>query len=129
MNLRKRGRECAAPGASEPSVDLGARARPSQYHLQKSGNVTFGRKDEVDPVRHPIGTASAGGLNLDKEAVYVNVAPARNDATTNYKLNVCSRLKRCRIPSLRENVKLVRVFEAKRFRLLVIGEQLGIAGP
>ena len=46
-----------------------------------------GRKDEVDPVRHLIGTASAWGLNPDKEAVYLNVTPARNDGTT-YKLTV-----------------------------------------
>jgi hypothetical protein len=47
-----------------------------------------GRKDEVDPVWHLIGTASAWGLNPDKEAVYLNVAPANNDGKTIYKLNV-----------------------------------------
>ena len=47
-----------------------------------------GRKDEVDPVRHLIGTASAWGLNPDKDAVYLNVTPGRNDGTTPYKLNV-----------------------------------------
>jgi hypothetical protein len=38
----------------------------------------IGRKEEVDPVRHLIGTASAWGLNPDKEAVYLNVTPTRN---------------------------------------------------
>jgi hypothetical protein len=47
-----------------------------------------GRKDEVDPVRHLIGTASFWGLNPDKEAVYLNVIPANNDGKTIYKLNV-----------------------------------------
>ena len=47
-----------------------------------------GRKEEVDPVRHLIGTASAWGLNPDKEAVYLNVTPAKNDGKTIYKLNV-----------------------------------------
>ena len=47
-----------------------------------------GRRDEVDPVRHLIGTASAWGLNPDKEAVYLNVTPAKNDGKTTYKLTV-----------------------------------------
>ena len=47
-----------------------------------------GRKDEVDPVRHLIGTASAWGLNPDKDAIYLNVTPTKNDGATTYKLNV-----------------------------------------
>jgi hypothetical protein len=47
-----------------------------------------GRKDEVDPVRHLIGTASLWGLNPDKEAVYLNVTPTKNDGKTIYKLTV-----------------------------------------
>jgi hypothetical protein len=47
-----------------------------------------GKRDEVDPVRHLIGTASAWGLNPDKEAVYLNVTPAKNDGVVVYKLNV-----------------------------------------
>jgi hypothetical protein len=54
--------------------------------LRKAG----GRRDEVDPVRHLIGTASAWGLNPDKEAVYLNVTPAKNDGSMIYKLNVPS---------------------------------------
>ncbi|UVF21621.1 DUF1254 domain-containing protein [Microvirga terrae] len=48
----------------------------------------FGSKDQVDPVRHLIGTAAAWGGNPDKDATYLNVTPARNDGTTVYKLNV-----------------------------------------
>jgi hypothetical protein len=48
----------------------------------------FGSKAEVDEVRHLIGTASAWGGNPDKDAIYLNVTPARNDGQTVYKLNV-----------------------------------------
>jgi hypothetical protein len=47
-----------------------------------------GRRDEVDPVRHLIATASAWGLNPEKDAIYLNVTPSRNEGTTVYKLNV-----------------------------------------
>jgi hypothetical protein len=47
----------------------------------------FGRKDEVDPVRHLIATASAWGGNPDKDATYLNVTPARNDGKSIYKLS------------------------------------------
>jgi hypothetical protein len=46
------------------------------------------RKDEVDPVRHLIGTASAWGLNPDKDAIYLNVTPAKNDGASIYTLNI-----------------------------------------
>src|SRR6476646_9011313 len=47
-----------------------------------------GRRGEVDPVRHLIATASAWGLNPDKDAIYLNVTPKQNDGKTVYKLNV-----------------------------------------
>ena len=47
-----------------------------------------GRKDEADPVRHLIVTATGWGLNPDKDAIYLNVTPIKNDGTTIYKLNV-----------------------------------------
>jgi hypothetical protein len=47
----------------------------------------FGRKDEVDPVRHLIATASAWGGNPDKDATYLNVTPARNDGKSIYRLS------------------------------------------
>ena len=40
----------------------------------------FGPRDEVDPVRHLIGTASAWGGNPEKDALYLDVAPARTTA-------------------------------------------------
>jgi hypothetical protein len=48
----------------------------------------FGAKDQVDPVRRLIGAAMGWGGNPDKEAVYLNVTPARNDGTTVYRLTV-----------------------------------------
>ncbi len=52
-----------------------------------------GRKDEVDPVRHLIVTATGWGLNPEKDAIYLNVVPSKNDGKTIYKLNVkgCAR--------------------------------------
>jgi len=48
----------------------------------------FGSRFQVDPIRHLIGTASAWGGNPDKDAIYLNVTPARNDGAVIYKLNV-----------------------------------------
>jgi hypothetical protein len=49
---------------------------------------TFGPRDQVDPVRHLIGTAFAFGGNPEKDALYLNVTPARNDGTTVHRLTV-----------------------------------------
>ena len=46
-----------------------------------------GGKGEVDPVRHLIVTATGWGLNPDKDAIYLNITPTKNDGTTIYKLN------------------------------------------
>ncbi len=47
-----------------------------------------GRRNEVDPVRHLIVTATGWGLNPDKDAIYLNITPTKNDGTAVYKLNV-----------------------------------------
>jgi hypothetical protein len=47
-----------------------------------------GHSNEVDPVRHLIVTATGWGLNPDKDAIYLNVTPAKNDGATIYKLEV-----------------------------------------
>jgi hypothetical protein len=52
--------------------------------LQKA----FGSRTQVDAVRHLIGTASAWGGNPEKDAMYLNVTPAKNDGAAVYKLNV-----------------------------------------
>jgi hypothetical protein len=48
----------------------------------------FGKKEEVDPVRHLLGTAAGWGGNPDKDAIYVGVNPEKNDGTTIYKVTV-----------------------------------------
>jgi YVTN family beta-propeller protein len=48
----------------------------------------FGTKEQVDPVRHLIGTAVGWGGNPDKDATYLNITPAKNDGSTVYKLKV-----------------------------------------
>jgi hypothetical protein len=48
----------------------------------------FGPKDQVDPVRHLIGTAMAWGGNPEKDAIYLNITPKENDGKTIYKLTV-----------------------------------------
>lgn len=51
-------------------------------------NGMFGTRDQVDPVRRLIGSASAWGGNPQKEAIYLNLTPPKNDGKTAYKLNV-----------------------------------------
>ena len=48
----------------------------------------FGTKEQVDPIRHLIGSASAWGGNNEKDALYLNIVPGRNDGTTVYRLTV-----------------------------------------
>ncbi|MCY1287503.1 hypothetical protein D9M70_364990 [compost metagenome] len=48
----------------------------------------FGARGEVDPVRFLIASASAWGGNPEKDALYLNVTPAKNDGTTLYRLHV-----------------------------------------
>lgn len=48
----------------------------------------FGKKGEVDPIRHLIATASGWGGNPESVAVYLNVTPPHNDGRTVYRLDV-----------------------------------------
>jgi hypothetical protein len=48
----------------------------------------FGSKNEIDPVRYLIASASAWGGNPDKDAIYLNVTPSKNDGTTKYTLQL-----------------------------------------
>lgn len=50
----------------------------------------FGPKGQVDPVRYLVGSAAAWGGNPDKDAIYLNVTPQRNDGKTIYKLHVAN---------------------------------------
>ncbi|WP_367875366.1 DUF1214 domain-containing protein [Luteolibacter sp. Populi] len=48
----------------------------------------FGTKEQVDPIRHLIGTAAGWGGNPDKDASYLSITPPANDGKTAYKLVV-----------------------------------------
>ena len=48
----------------------------------------FGARGQVDPVRRLIGSASAWGGNPEKDALYLNVVPAKNDGMTAHKVIV-----------------------------------------
>jgi len=48
----------------------------------------FGRRGEIDPVRHFIGSASAWGGNPAQDAYYLNITPPHNDGVLRYHLTV-----------------------------------------
>jgi hypothetical protein len=48
----------------------------------------FGTRTQVDPVRHLIGTASGWGGIPEKDVLYFNVTPSKNDGAAIYRLNV-----------------------------------------
>lgn len=48
----------------------------------------FGAKEEVDPVRFLIGSATGWGGNPERDAVYLTVVPARNDGVTPHRLTL-----------------------------------------
>jgi hypothetical protein len=48
----------------------------------------FGRKGEVDPVQHLLGTAAGWGGNPPKAALYAGAEPKQNDGKTAYRLTV-----------------------------------------
>lgn len=51
-------------------------------------NDMFGKKEEIKPVRHLIGSAAAWGGNPQKDATYLNVYPTKNDGKTTYTMTV-----------------------------------------
>lgn len=48
----------------------------------------FGRRGEVDPVQHLLGTAAGWGGNPPHAAIYVSAEPSLNDGKTPYRLTV-----------------------------------------
>ena len=82
------------PGRFEiPAWDQATQTRVREALLELNSSLpdlrrAFGGRREVDPVRHLIATASAWGGNPDKEAVYLNVTPAKNDGRTIHRITV-----------------------------------------
>jgi hypothetical protein len=76
-----------------PDWDAGSQKKVREALLTLSETLpdmrrAFGARDAVDPVRHLIGTAAGWGGNPDRDAVYLNVTPAKNDGSTIHKLIV-----------------------------------------
>ncbi len=86
--------EQASPGTFEvPKWDPVSQKRVREALLTLASTLpdarhSFGTKGEVDPVRRLINSAAAWGGNPDKDAVYLNVTPPKNDGKTVYKLHV-----------------------------------------
>ena len=82
------------PGSFDiPKWDSASQQKVREGLLQLAATLPdtkamFGTRDTTDPVRHLIGTASAWGGNPEKDALYLNVNPAKNDGTTVYRLTV-----------------------------------------
>jgi hypothetical protein len=77
------------PNWDEPSLK---KVRAALLQLGETISDTkhmFGaNKNQVDPVRHLVGTALVWGGLPEKDALYLPVTPARNDGTTVHKLTV-----------------------------------------
>lgn len=86
--------EQSSPGSFEvPNWDPVSQKKVREALLTLATTVPdtkgmFGRKNEVDPVRHLLGAAMGWGGNPEKDAIYLNVTPSRNDGTIVYKLKV-----------------------------------------
>lgn len=86
--------EHAGGGAFEvPEWDQGSQTAVRTHLLALAGMLPdtrgmFGTKDAVDPVRHLLGAAFAWGGNPEKDALYLNVQPERNDGGTVYRMDV-----------------------------------------
>jgi len=85
--------EQASPGRFEvPAWDTasldGIRKALSALGAYGGKGVRFGRRGEVDPVAHLIGTAMGWGGNPDAAAIYRSVFPASNDGTVVHTLRV-----------------------------------------
>ncbi len=82
------------PGTFEvPHWDQASQAVVREHLLALAATLPdtkrmFGPKEEVDPVRRLIGSASAWGGNPERDALYLNVTPAKNDGQTIYRLDV-----------------------------------------
>ena len=96
MRCRTRSRSSSQAARQVRSAELGSgepeesarRAAGAWHDTLPDSDGAFGTKEQVDPVRRLIGSASAWGGNPDKEATYLNVIPAKNDGKTVYRLNV-----------------------------------------
>jgi hypothetical protein len=76
-----------------PDWDAASRTKVRKLLVALAGTIPdtrrmFGAKDQVDPIRHLLGTASGWGGNPEKDAMYLTVVPPANDGTTIHRLTV-----------------------------------------
>lgn len=76
-----------------PNWDTASQKRVRQALLALGATLSdtrgmFGRRDEVQPTRHLIGSAMAWGGNPEKDALYLPITPAQNDGKTVYRMVV-----------------------------------------
>ena len=76
-----------------PNWDKASQKKVREALLILAGTIPdtkgmFGPKDQTDPVRHLIGSATGWGGNAEKDAMYITVVPANNDGKTIHKLTV-----------------------------------------
>jgi hypothetical protein len=64
------------------------RAAISTEHAKLDPSKAFGKRNEVEPLSHLIGTAMGWGGNPARDATYVACGPEHNDGTTAYRLTV-----------------------------------------
>jgi hypothetical protein len=83
------------PGTFEvPNWDRASLKKVQAALLQLGTTVSDTRRmfgagqDQVDPVKHLIGSAMLWGGNPEKDGLYLPITPARNDGSTIYKLTV-----------------------------------------
>jgi len=86
--------EQANPGKFEvPNWDQASQKQVRDALLLLSAHTggfkdAFGKKGQVDPVRHLIASAAGWGGNPDRDASYLSFDPPKNDGNTVYKLTV-----------------------------------------
>jgi len=78
-----------------PAWDLGSLKKIREALLVLNTTLSdtrkmFGSREQVDPVRHLIGTAMGWGGIPEQEALYLPITPARNDGETVYRMTVGS---------------------------------------
>lgn len=81
------------PGKFEvPNWDDASRLKVRKALLELTEGIDshrmFGARNEVDPVRHLIGTAVGWGGNPESAALYISVTPSKNDGRNAYRLTV-----------------------------------------
>lgn len=77
------------PDWDKTSLDAARKALNELGALGRDGfGVTMGKKNEIDPISHLVGTAVGWGLNPPTEAIYLMPALTTNDGTTVHRLTM-----------------------------------------